>query len=363
MNGRRLAVLALLIGACTSKELPPDGVIRTRPDLGGNTIGPDGAILGPDGEVIQVDGGFDLDGAIARSDGAVGPDGSTTGRDGSVRLPDGAIIGGGQLIRFAHMVPDGPNLRLCFGIPGFATPIPPLPTQTESPSGVPFREVTGYRDFPTTGFIDIEIRVFDATVFGAAGDCSTGAAPLARLVVRGVSSLTGSHYTIAAIGLADPFAASCPGTDGPEPCGTAEEVRLTLIEDSPPDAANTRLRLIHAVPNLRRSIGACHDPDGSAGGGAPVELIAPIALGAASTYASRTSLTSGSLRFFTASGCAGTQLHELAIPTPGALVSGMPDVDINATYGPGEVSTLFAAGIRGAFGARADMYVPILDLP
>ncbi len=359
MNGRtHLALVVLLAGAaCTSKKLPADEVIRAGPDLGGNTIAPDGAIIGPDGEVIQVDGGGgDLDGAIVDSDGA------TSGSDGSTRNPDGAIPDR-QLIRFAHMVPDGPNLRLCFGLPGFPTPVPPLPTQTDSPDGVSFREVAEYRDFATTGFTDIEIRAFDAGVFGATGDCGTGATPLARLVVRGVSSLAGSHYTLAAIGLASPSATSCPGADGPEPCGAGEEVRLTLIEDRPADPANTRVRLIHAIPNLRASIGVCHDPDGSVGGAAPVEIIAPIPLGAASAYASRASLTTGSLRFFSAAGCAGPQLHELPIPTPGTLVSAMPTVDINETYGAGEVSTLFAAGIRGGSVGRADAYVPVLDLP
>lgn len=365
MNGRlHLALVALLAGACTSKDLPADEVIRTRPDLGGNTLLPDGAVIGPDGEVIRVDGGRgSLDGAIVSSDGAVvGSDGATAGSDGSTRLPDGAIPGA-RLVRFAHMVPDGPSLRLCFGPPGFPAPIPPLPEPSDSPSGVAFRDVAEYVDFPNVGFDDIEIRAFDTAVLDAAGDCGTGATPLARLTVRNVSSLTGSHYTIAVTGLANPSATSCPGTDGPEPCGSAEGARLAVFEDSPVDPGNTRLRLIHSVPNLRRSIGVCHDPDGSGGGAAPVQLIAPIPLGSASTYASRASLTSGSLRFFAASGCAGTQIHELVIPTPGALVSGMPTVDVNETYGAGEVSTLFAAGIRGSFGGGTDEYVPVLDLP
>lgn len=366
LHGRRHRLgLALLFAVGCTSELPPDGVIRPGPDLGGNTIAPDGAIIGPDGEVVQLDGGGgggDTDGSTAGSDGAVARDGSAGGADGSTGGPDGSIPDR-QLVRFAHMVPDGPNLRLCLGLPGFPTPFPPLPSQEESPSGVAFREVAEYRDFPTTGFMDIEIRAFDAAVFGASGDCTTGATPLARLVVRDVSSLRGSHYTIAAIGLAEPFAASCPGDDGPEACGAAEQVRLTFIEDSAADPASTRVRLIHAVPNLRASIGVCHDPDGSGGGAAPVELIAPIALGEASTYASRGSLTSGSLRFFQFAGCAGSELHELPIPTPGSLVSGMSTVDVNETYTAGEVTTLFAAGIRGAFGGRADMYVPVLDVP
>lgn len=354
----------LLTCVACSEGLPADEVIRAGPDLGGNTRLPDGAIIGPDGEVIHVDGGFgSLDGSMVRSDGSVEDlDGSTAGRDGSIILPDGAIPDR-QLIRFAHMVPDGPFLRLCLGLPGFPTPFPPLPSQEESTNGVAFREVAEYRDFPTTGFMDIEIRAFDAAVFGASGDCSTGATPLARLTVRNVSSLDGSHYTITAIGLAEPNAASCPGTDGPEPCGSAEGVRLQLVEDSAADPGNTRVRLVHAVPNLRQSIGVCHDPDGSSGGAAPVQLIAPVGLGTASSYASRTSLTSGSLRFFTGASCSGTQLHELPIPTPGSLVSSLPTVDVNSTYGAGEVTTLFAAGIRGAITARGDAYVPVLDIP
>ncbi len=365
MNGRIQFALAVLMAGGCSEGLPADEVVRAGPDLGGNTMLPDGAIIGPDGEVIPIDGGpgSSLDGSTVRSDGSVDdPDGSASSRDGSTVLPDGAIPDR-QLIRFAHMVPDGPNIRLCLGLPGFPTPFPPLPSQEESTNGVAFREVTEYRDFPTTGFMDIEIRAFSASVFGATGDCSTGATPLARLTVRNVSSLSGSHYTITLIGLAEPNAASCPGTDGPEPCGSAEGVRLQLVEDSAADPGNTRLRLVHAVPNLRRSIGVCYDPDGSGGGASPVQLIAPIALGAASTYASRGGLTTGSLRFFTGASCSGTQLQELSIPTPGSLVSGMPTVDVNETYAAGEVTTLFAAGIRGAITARRDAYVPVLDVP
>jgi len=365
MNERlHRALIVLLATACTSKELPADEVIRAGPDLGGNTIAPDGAIIGPDGEVVRVDGGGGgLDGAIASSDGAIGPDGAPAGADGSITLPDGAVVPGRQLFRFAHMIPDGPNLRVCFGLLGFPTPIPPVPSQEDSPSGVPFRGVTEYTDFTTMGFRDIELRVFDEAVFGASGDCGTSATPIARLVLRGASSLSGSHYTLVATGLANPFATSCPGSDGLEPCGSGEEARLTLVEDSPVDPRVTKLRLVHSVPNVRQPIGVCHDPDGSGGGSAPTELIAPISLGDTSTYASRGRLSFGTLRFFTLPGCAGIQLHELPIPTPGELVTDMPTVDVNETYDAGEVSTLFAAGIRGASAPRADAYVPVLDLP
>jgi len=279
-------------------------------------------------------------------------------------------------VRIAHLVPDAPNVRLCIGPPGLTPAVPPQPSATALPDGVPFRAVGGYISLPIG---DYQARVFDAAVIDGtgAGDCTITDDPLLTINVDSGDLVDGAYYTVAAIGFVTPADFQCPtGAPGvTEDCGDASAARLQIYEDSDVDADNALIRVLHAIPNAP-NVDICYDPDTSAGDMDPVELFENVAFGTATDYNMQDAdLTTGSFRIYAHNPAIGdcndlAAAAELPIPTPDAIVAGFgPDGAglpvVTDSYDTGSVHTIFAEGVFGVdppddgFAA----FVPLIDLP
>lgn len=288
-------------------------------------------------------------------------------------------------VRIAHLVPDAPNVRLCIGPPGLTPAVPPQPSATALPDGVPFRAVGGYISLPIG---DYQARVFDADVIDGtgAGDCTITEDPLLTINVDSGDLVDGAYYTVAAIGFVTPADFQCP-TAAPgvtTPCGDGSAARLTIYEDSDVDSANALIRVLHAIPNAP-AVDVCYDADGSAGDAEdPVEILENVSFGTATEYNMQAAnLTGGSFRIYVhvmpgvdcptsaaVGGAFDPEIFELTIPTNAAIVAGFgPDGAglpvVEASYDVGSVYTIFAEGVSGVDAPDDGFaaFVPLVDLP
>ncbi|MAQ14428.1 MAG: hypothetical protein CMN30_06490 [Sandaracinus sp.] len=281
--------------------------------------------------------------------------------------PDDAVY-----VRVAHLIPDAPNVRLCIGPPGLATPLPPLPSQAEQPDGIPFRAVGEYITLPIEGVTAYEARIFDVDTIGD-GDCSLTDDPLLSVEVVTSTLTPFAHYTVAAIGFVQPGDFTCLATASA--CGDDKAARVAIYPDAEADTASAQTRVLHSIPNAP-NVDVCYDPDGSEGDMDPVEIIDDLAFGDASDYHVTTeAIAAGSFRIFVhnpIADCTATpvlpELYELTVPTPAAVVAGFEpsfgDRLVQTEYAVGSVHTIVAEGVAGVNAPDPGFaaFVPLVDL-
>lgn len=192
-------------------------------------------------------------------------------------------------VRVAHLSPNAQPVRLCLnlmlGDMMLGTPTGPLPTD----SAIPFRGISPYLPFDLNEGITYRVNVFEIGEGGAV-DCTD--TPLLTVDVDTADLEGDAFYTAGAIGL-KPIDAEgtlpsvCPNGDMPPmfnvECPEALTARIELFEDdSDLDAAASKIRVIHAIPNAP-AVDVCYDDD-TEDETPPVAIASNLAFGSASDY-------------------------------------------------------------------------------
>ena len=278
-------------------------------------------------------------------------------------------------VRVAHLIPDGPPIRLCVGPPGVPTDTDPLPSVTTAPNGIPFRAVLPYGQLPLAR-AELEVRVFTAEAIGS-GRCTLTDEPLFTFAVSAGELTPGAHYTVAALGFITPANYTCLDGALPAPCGGERQATHAIFRDSEANDTSAQIRVVHGIGNAP-AVDVCYDADGSAADAEdPSILFSNVPFGTATDYfESPMALTGGSFRIFATSAgrdCAGVELGELAIPTNPELVatfgSTVPNL-VTDSYSVGSVHTIMAHGVAAIQGTPSPnppsdtaVFLPLVDLP
>lgn len=290
-------------------------------------------------------------------------------------------------VRVAHLIPGGPAVRVCaetlIGEDPSGTLAGPLPPPADP--AIPFRGVSPYVTFQLPPGVDgYRVYVLPAEIDGS--PLTSCDAERALLVEDFTEVEIGGYYTVAAVGFAGepatwPEVCRDPGTGEVGPCPEALRARLVLFEDdSEIDAAATKIRVAHAVPNVP-ALQVCYDPDGSEGEMEPVELFDGLAFGTATEFhTSAMAITGGSIRLFpsapAAPDCTALEVRpeiaELIIPTTFMAIktgiqtaAGRTIPEIVTAFELGRVTTVFAQGIGGLpeTDPLTVLFVPWQDFP
>jgi hypothetical protein len=246
-------------------------------------LGIAGAGCGDDDGMVEVDSGTDAGGGV------------DSGPPQDTGPPEDTGVDGGPppvpvaYVRVAHLSPNAQPVRLCLnlllGDMMLGTPTGPLPTD----SAIPFRGISPYLPFDLNEGITYRVNVFEIGEGGAV-DCTD--TPLLTVDVDTADLEPDAFYTAGAIGL-KPIDAEgtlpsvCPNGEMPptftQPCPAPLTARIELFEDdSALDAAASKIRVLHAIPNAP-AVDVCYDDDPE-DETPPVAIASNLSFGNASDY-------------------------------------------------------------------------------
>ena len=300
------------------------------------------------------------------------PGGLACGDDG--RCPTTAFA------RFAHLVPNAGPVDVCVYFETEGAPIPsvapigPLAELSGVATGLPFRGVSGFVDlFDAHPDIEYRLRVYLESDAAAACPApgATAPAPLIDEVIAGVDLAVGAFYTIGAVGFADVDGAdpSFCGATLSMPCSEpSQQPHLELYAEEllVTDPMMTKLRFLHAVPNLP-PLDVCldGDPTDAVPG---TEIFADVAYPSASAFLERAPVTAGFVTLhlnvpgvtdgMTCAaldlGPAGnTRIAVIPVPWPDPVGTAMVPGSVK-TFDASSIATMFASGRAGAGMMDAD---------
>ncbi|UJR79448.1 DUF4397 domain-containing protein [Sandaracinus amylolyticus] len=275
-------------------------------------------------------------------------------------------------IRLAHLISDAvtaenPNgfVHVCLEAPtGGAQSLltQRVVSGTPTPFPIPYRGVSDYISTAPLNLLPLEYTVHVYPVF-AGSTCPATDTALFSIGVDTTDLMPGNYYTIAATGLLAGSGAQAP--------------QFVIIEDDRTEPADgqTRVRLVHAIPNIPVPVDVCYDPDYTFPGGVPtpgpmeaVSLFAnqsyigaalsdpPVAMVRTIDYVSRTPITGGLIAVFPraagATDCAtanplspGVIRIPVPLPVPPAGTPNIPgNISAGATFDDGEIVSIFAVG-------------------
>jgi hypothetical protein len=233
--------------------------------------------------MTEVDAGRDAGGGGTDSGPPedTGPPPEDTGVDGG---PPPVPV---AYVRVAHLSPNTLPVRLCLnlmlGDTMLGAPVGPLPTD----SAIPFRGISPYLPFDLNEGITYRVNVFEVDEGGAV-DCTD--TPTLTVDVDTADLEADAFYTAGAIGF-KPIDAEgtmpsfCPNEEMVfnQPCPPQLAARIALFEDdSALDAAASKIRVLHAIPNAP-AVDVCYDDDPE-DETPPVAIASNLAFGNASDY-------------------------------------------------------------------------------
>lgn len=321
--------------------------------------------------------------------------GTDSGTDSA--MPDAGMDAGPPptpevFVRIAHLSPNGSPVRVCtdaiiggepIGVPG--GPLPPA-----ADPAIPFRGVSPYVPFPLPAGVEGYRVLIFAETEGPVTSC-TGAPTLSANVMLGEDIEAEGYYTVAAIGFVDERPDVC-GAELDGPCPESLDADLVVFEDDTElDAEASKIRVIHAIPNIPAQFGVqiCFDPDTAEGEMEPVLLFDRLNFGEATEYfASDAAITAGSLRIFSAlpegmdaPDCQTVVVGEMVVRAPlqelfipatfSAVKMGLEmgagrEIDqIVTSFALNRITTIFAQGLLGTAptSPQTAAFVPWQDLP
>jgi hypothetical protein len=266
-------------------------------------------------------------------------------------------------VRVAHLSPNTGDVRLCIDLRVGGTRVgglPPLPTDRT----IPFRGISPYINLDIVEGVTYRVKAFVVASIADPVDCTMDS-PLFVDVDSADLEVDG-YYTGAAIGFSPEEGGAlpsvCPDDSMPPefdaPCPEALGVRLEVYEDdSTLDAAASKIRILHAIPNAP-AVDVCYDDDPE-DETPPVAIASSLAFGSASDYfESAAAITSGVVSVHAhvpGMSCVNSELTTLAqLPVPAGfefIRSVFPEdaqPNIPTTFELNRITTVFAEGIASA---------------
>lgn len=336
-------------------------------------LGIAGAGCGDDDGMVEVDSGMDAGGGVD-----AGPTPEDTGPvDTGVDAPEPVEQ---AFVRVAHLSPNTGDVRLCIDLRVGGTRVgglPPLPTDRT----IPFRGISPYIGLDIEEGVTYRVKAFVVESIADPVDCTMDS-PLFVDVDSADLEVDG-YYTGAAIGFSPEeggeLPSVCPDDSTPPefdaPCPEALGVRLAVFEDdSTLDAAASKIRIFHAIPNAP-AVDVCYDDDPE-DETPPVAIASNLAFGNASDYfESEAAITTGVISVHahvpSMSCVAAATLAPLPVPAAFAATAMAFPADVRpnipTTFELNRIITVFAEGqapmAAGEGNPAGMLFVPWQDQP